>query len=552
MDASTPVRQGGQPSRHVPVSGSDRAIVLGAMRVGPTDDRERISVTVLLRRRCAAALADRIEELSALAPTARTYMSRDEFTAAHGAGEKDVRHIEQFAHEYGLTVDRIHVAAASVVLSGTVASLNQAFKVTLYDFQHPDFSYRGHEGPVHVPEPLSDVVTAVLGLDNRPQTHPHFRIYQEGVESARPSAAQVSYTPPQVAQLYQFPANVNCANQCIGLIELGGGYHTANLDQYFANLGMPSPNMTTVSVDGGDNQPTGSANGPDGEVDLDIEVAASVAPGAHIAVYFAPNTDAGFLDAITTAIHDTTNQPSVLSISWGGPESSWTTQAMQAMNSAIQSAAALGVTVCCAAGDHGSSDGVNDGAFHVDFPASSPYLLACGGTRLMKAGNAISSEVVWNDGANGGATGGGVSDVFPLPSWQANAGVPPSANQGARIGRGVPDIAGDADPATGYQVLVDGQQFAIGGTSAVAPLWAGLMAIANQTLGHPVGFINPVIYRMPTQDNAFRDITSGNNDDSGPGQVYPAGPGWDACTGLGSPNGSNLIDAIRNMGTARP
>ncbi len=175
------------------------------------------------------------------------------------------------------------------------------------------------------------------------------------------------------------------------------------------------------------------------------------------------------------------------------------------------------------------------------------HLLAAG-TRLTGSGSSIINETVWNDGAGGGATGGGVSDVFALPSWQANAQVPPSANPGGRIGRGVPDVAGDADPVTGYQVLVDGQQLAIGGTSAVAPLWAGLIAIANQTIGHPVGFVNPILYSTPSSSNAFRDITSGNNDISGTGDVYQAGPGWDACTGLGSPNGENLIAALSQAG----
>jgi len=152
---------------------------------------------------------------------------------------------------------------------------------------------------------------------------------------------------------------------------------------------------------------------------LDIEVVGAIAPQATIAVYFAPNTDAGFLDAVTTAIHDTANKPSVISISWGGPESSWTQQALTAFDSAFEAAAAVGITVCVASGDNGSSDGVADGADHVDFPASSPHALACGGTSLQVSGNAITVESVWNDGAQGGSGGGGVSASFALPPWQA-------------------------------------------------------------------------------------------------------------------------------------
>jgi kumamolisin len=183
---------------------------------------------------------------------------------------------------------------------------------------------------------------------------------------------------------------------------------------------------------------------------------------------------------------------------------------MQQFDQAFQAAATLGVTVCCAAGDNGSGDGESDGLAHVDFPASSPFALACGGTKLTASGTMITSEVVWNEGPES-ATGGGVSSVFSLPSYQSAAHVPPSANPGGGMGRGVPDVAGDADPVTGYQVRVDGQAFVIGGTSAVAPLWAGLIALMNQQLGHPVGFLNPLLYGSLAGRGLFHDITSGNN-----------------------------------------
>jgi kumamolisin len=288
-------------------------------------------------------------------------------------------------------------------------------------------------------------------------------------------------------------------------------------------------------VDKGKNTP-GTSSGPDGEVMLDIEVSAAVAPGAAIAVYFAPNTDQGFIDAISTAVHDTTNKPSVISISWGGPESSWTAQSMAALDTACQAAAAVGVTITVASGDDGSTDGVTGTANHVDFPASSPHVLACGGTKLTGSGSTIQSEVVWNElSANEGATGGGVSTVFALPAWQANAGVPKSTTTTG--GRGVPDVCGDADPSTGYSVRVDGQTLVIGGTSAVAPLWAGLIALANAKNKVAAGFINPAIYAAGAQ-MAFRDITSGNNGS------FTAGPGWDACSGLGSPIGTAVIPLL--------
>jgi kumamolisin len=294
--------------------------------------------------------------------------------------------------------------------------------------------------------------------------------------------------------------------------------------------------LRSVSVDGGTNAPTGSAGGPDGEVELDIEVAGAIVPSAAIVAYFAPNTDAGFIDAVSTAIHDAGNQPTVISISWGGPESDWTQQALTAMDQAFQDAAALGITVCVACGDNGSSDGVTDGAQHVDFPASSSFALACGGTSLRAAGGSIASETVWNDGTEGGASGGGVSQVFALPAWQQGLKVVDAAGTVSALARrGVPDVSADADPQTGYEVNIDGSVTVIGGTSAVAPLWAGLIARINATRGAPVGLVQPRLYPA---GSAFNDITQGNNGG------YAAAPGWDACTGLGSPKGMAIAAAL--------
>jgi len=428
-------------------------------------------------------------------------------------------------------------ARRTVVLSGTVAQVNEAFGVDLQQFEHAGGSYRGRTGPISVPEELHGVVEAVLGLDNRPQARPHFRARPPhgNVQWRAEAAASTSFTPTALASLYDFPPGTG-AGECIGIIELGGGYRTADLTAYCAELHVPPLRVSAVSVDHGKNHPTGDPNGPDGEVMLDIEVAGAIAPAAHIVVYFAPNTDAGFLDAVTTAVHDTTNQPSVISISWGGPESSWTQQAMTAFDQAFQAAAAMGITICVASGDSGSSDGVNDGADHVDFPASSPHCLACGGTSLRASGSAITSEVVWNDGGDGGAGGGGVSSVFPLPLWQAGLTVARTQAGTAPLQhRGVPDIAGDADPQTGYDVRIDGRETIIGGTSAVAPLWAGLIARINAAKGSPVGYINPQLYQHRA---ALHDITQGNNGE------FTAAPGWDACTGLGSPDGQKVAGVV--------
>jgi kumamolisin len=296
--------------------------------------------------------------------------------------------------------------------------------------------------------------------------------------------------------------------------------------------------VTAIGVDGATNSPTGDPDSADGEVTLDIQVAGAVAPASRIAVYFAPNTDQGFYDAISAAIHDKARKPSVISISWGMPEDRWTPQAMNAYNALFHDAAMLGISVCAASGDGGSSDGETDGADYADFPASSPWVLGCGGTSLTLSDGKIASEIVWNSSIDGGASGGGVSEHFSKPAYQASAKVPvPVASN--PTGRGVPDVAGNADPATGYVVLIGGQQGVVGGTSAVAPLWAGLIALLNERMGKRVGWLHPKLYGKLAPGKALHDITVGNNGD------YYASVGWDPCTGLGTPNGAAILQLLR-------
>lgn len=499
---------------------SDRKLPAAARVIGaiPPDDEMRVSI-----------IAKRKQPLD-LASLNGRHLSRTEFASKYAASADSFDQLRSFAQQHGLSVDEgaSSLDRRTLVLTGTAAKMQQAFGVQLQQVEHEGRHYRVHQQAASMPQECASMVDAVLGLDTRPQAQSHLR----KLKDLRPAAAvEQSYLPRQVAGFYSFPTDVDGSGETIGILELGGGFKTADIQQYFQSQHIAPPQVVAVSVDGAKNSPT-NPNGPDSEVMLDIEVAASVAPAARIAVYFAPNTDQGFIDALTTAVHDTTNHPSVISVSWGGPESNWTQQAMTALDDACQSAAALGVSVTAACGDSGSTDGVSDGASHVDFPASSPHVLACGGTKITVSGSTLTNEVVWNDEAqSGGATGGGVSNVFALPTWQKNANVSGATNGGS--GRGLPDVAADAAPATGYSIEVDGQTEVVGGTSAVAPLWAGLIALLNQKLGKPMGFLNPQIYPL-LGTAVFRDISQGKNGS------YKAGSGWDACTGLGSPVGNSL------------
>jgi kumamolisin len=507
--------------------GSHREPLPGARAIGKSDPTERLEATVLVRRHNADEFKAKVE---ALASGARStgHLTHAELAQQFGASSSDMEAVVNFAKQHHLAVVQEDPGRRAIILSGTVAQFNKAFGVDLQQFEYAGGTYRGRTGPITLPKELDGIVETVLGLDNRPQARPHFRRHQN--TKAAPAG---TFTPTALASIYDFPAG-DGKGECIAIIELGGGYRTTDLKKYFAEIKTSSPRVTAVSVDHGKNHATGDPNGPDGEVMLDIEVAGAIAPAANIVVYFAPNTDAGFLDAISTAIHDTKNKPSVISISWGGPEASWTQQAMTAFDQAFQAGALAGITVCVASGDNGSSDG-GSGA-NVDFPASSPHALACGGTSLQAANGNIQSETVWNDGANGGASGGGVSAFFPLPTWQNGLQVTDGQGQKSALkNRGVPDVCGDADPQTGYVVRVDGSDTVIGGTSAVAPLWAGLIARINAAKGSAVGLINPQLYQNAS---CLHDITKGNNGD------YSASKGWDACTGLGSPDGSKIAGVL--------
>jgi kumamolisin len=529
---------------HVPLEGSERQPLPDARKIGPVPSDQTVRVTVTVRRRPGAELPSP-EELAATPLAERQVLSRAEFAEQYGADPADLDKVEQFAKEHGLEVLEKSPEKRTVVLQGTAPAMSEAFQVELAMYARGDQEYRSREGSVHIPAELTDIVEAVVGLDAHPLAQPHFRRAAEGGGLFTAAAATGGFSPVEIAQLYDFPADTDGSGETIAILELGGGFRDEDLDTYFSELGVRRPTVTAVEIGTAKNSPS-TSDSADGEVMLDIEVAGAVAPGANQLVYFANNTTRGFLGAIQEAVHDQRG-PSVISISWGAPEDAgaWTPTNLQAFDSAFREAALLGVTVCVAAGDNGSTDGVEDGREHVDFPASNPFVIACGGTRLEASNGTVTEEVVWE---RNGATGGGISVSFtPPPSYQDSANLDPPANPGQEPGRGVPDVAGDAAPDTGYQVRVDGEDTVIGGTSAVAPLWAGLVARLNQSLrpsiGHSVGFLNATLYDAHARDG-FSDITQGNNGE------FHAHEGWDACTGLGRPIGTKLLEALGGPVTA--
>ena len=589
------------------LAGSERTMPRAAKVTGKSNPDERIELTVMIRPREAAPTGPRraaaLLAMAARPPESRQYLTREAFAAERGADVADIAQVEQFAHDHTLTVTYSNSAERLVKLSGTLKDLTQAFGATVKQYKLGKIAFRGRTGSLSLPAEVSDKIVGVFGFDTRPAARPRFRALGAATggkaprakppaarapkkkapanrDGARAPAARAAgamkadaltpFTALDVTKLYNFPTQLNGAGQCIGLIELntlnqnnqrGTGYTSADLTAYFAQLKLPMPTISAVGVAGGANLPNIDPDS-DVEVMLDIEVAGSIAPGAKIIVYFAPNTGKGFIDVLSAAVHDTVRKPSVISISWGGPEDVpfTTPQQRDGLEQILQDAAQLGITVCCSAGDDGSPDlplkddqgqPLRDGKPHVDFPASSAFALACGGTTLTATNGAIANEVVWNEGdpkgpnQPSGSTGGGVSNVFAIPAYQANSKVPKSPNGFA--GRGVPDVSGNADSATGYLIKLANvpKLVPVGGTSAVAPLWAGLLTLINQrlaTLGkNSVGLLHPVLYQTPA---AFHDITDGNNDIDRTLHVYSAGPAWDACTGLGTPDGTQVMKAL--------
>ncbi|MGA7217932.1 MAG: S53 family peptidase [Candidatus Sulfotelmatobacter sp.] len=541
------------------IAGSERRPLMGAAVVASVDPEKIIRLTIYVRPKASDVEMPRLHEIGHNPHVLQRAMASQKAQAAFEADPKSLAAVQKFARANGLKVIESSRVKRSVLVEGKTGDAMRAFGVELKIFEHPTKGrYRGRTGPVNVPASLHKIVEAVFGFDNRPIGRPLFKLGPPR-SIARASQIANTYLPTEIANLYDFPDGTDGTGQTVAILAFNGslgdsgqsalgGYSAEAVAGYFKkNLKLPAPSITDVVIQGPGNQPGPGTDPTDatGEVLLDICMAAGVAPKAKFYMYFTEFTEQGWVDCITSAV-TATNAPTVISISYGNPEDGpagdilWTQQAITKVNEAFQRAALAGITISVAAGDQGSTEELPDNLQHVDFPASSPWVLACGGTRVIASQDVISRETVWNDGPES-ATGGGISALFAVPTYQAGANIPPSVNPGHRLGRGVPDVASLADPETGVNVLFpDGSVQPIGGTSAAAPLWSGLIARFNQGLGKPVGFLNPVLYKSLTA-GVLRDITEGDNG------AYKAGPGWDACTGFGSPNGTRLLTALKGL-----
>lgn len=529
-------------SVYVPLNGSKRELLPNSHTAGSVDLSEIVSLTIRVRSvGDPMDLVQRAHELGRTPIAERRYLTHAELAEQYGAAETDLDEISQFASRHDLVVVRRSALERAVVVKAPLRALIAAFHADVGMYHHSTGAYRGRRGELAVPRELGNIVTGVFGFDTRRR---HRTRHPSGGRAAGPGAHS-GVIATEYAARYRFPTESNGvkldgAGQTIALIELGGGYRPNDLQTFFSSAGVAMPQITAVSVDQAANAPS-TAESADAEVMMDIEIAGVVAPGASLAVYFGPNSDKGFLDALSAAVHDTAHKPGVISISWGAPEASADRQGIDAFHEICAAAANLGVTVCAAAGDHGCADrGPDDwdGKIHVDHPACDELVLGCGGTQIDGG-----VDVVWNDGmpfdrsGGGWATGGGISQVFGVPAYQQGMKLPEPL-QGGKPGRGVPDIA---MAATNYFMRVDGMEGAAGGTSAVAPLMAGLIVRLNQAKAKNLGFINPLLYKNPSM---LTDVTKGTNALMHGPPGYHACDGWDACTGLGTPDGTLMLEKL--------
>lgn len=517
---------------------------------------EIISVTLVVRPASSnSSRQNAIKQLANQSPRLQKHLETGEFVKRHGARPKDLSTIEKFAKRNHLRVIEANRAGRSVILSGTLRAIGKAFQVEFALHRYEGRTYRSHQSEILIPPSLDGIVQAVLGLENRALMRHH--AFMHAAHATQPM------DPEEVVKTYDFPAKADGKGQRIAIIELGGGYYDSDMKEYFRKLNLNVPEIHTIEIDDQRNDPAskdlikeildamGATNDTNAaaidptaaakalwtiESTLDIQLAGSFANGASIVVYFAPNNAQGKYHALTSALHNKQYPPTIISCSWGAVEENLTPDFMQSIDQVFQDAALKGVTICFSSGDRGEDSGKN-GSPRVHFPASSPNVLACGGTHWIEPEKRL-KEVVWSEQLPKllAQSGGGVSKTFATPEWQSSAGV---KSKTAQEGRGVPDVAGKADMATGYEMMVGGYGVAMGGTSSVVPMWAGLIARLNQELGKNIGYLTPFLYGKECAE-ALSDIIEGNN-----GTHYQACPGWDACTGLGTPRGNKLLAALK-------
>lgn len=516
--------------------------------LGHTNRSTKSSLTIALQLRNSDKLDNFIASLNdPSSSNYKHYITPEEFKSQYGPTDETVANVKSYLTSKGFKVQNVSSNNAFITVSGTTGHVEDAFGVTINNYQNSQGQtyYSNAQAPT-IPAEFSGVITDVEGMNNEAHyTHPKIRKPTTHVNS-KPAAVVPNvgsgpaggYTPAELKGAYDVSplasAGYTGSGQTVAVMELDG-YKSTNTTNYSNYYGLGSPAPTNVYVDGYN----GAAGQGEVEVELDIEVINAIAPKAQVRVYEGPNTDQGLIDTYQKIASD--NIAKSISVSWGIGEQHESSATMNSLHTIFQQYATQGQSIFAAAGDNGAYDS-GGSTLEVDSPANDPYVTGVGGTHLNLSGSSYSSESIWSNNTNKTGGGGGLSKVYAMPSFQSGTGVQNSYSNGKRQ---VPDVSADADPSTGYSIYSQGTWTVVGGTSAAAPLWAGIAALNNQYAAANgkgnLGQANPTLYKSfnTTQTYpAYHDVTSGTN------LYYPATAGYDMASGIGTPDAYNLIRDI--------
>lgn len=531
-----------------------------ARRLGAADPGAELSLSVLLHPKDGRALAEAVRDASDPSlPGYGRYFSAEELRRLVSPGWQDIDAVVAWLNDAGLSTEEPAGARTVIRAHGPVEKIARALEAPFGAYA-VDGGTRGARGAhatrlaieeePRIPAALAPLVRGIAGLN----TFPPARIFPPPI--AKPIRFRGGRVPPErgpaggyspvaIREAYEIPQEATGADERVAILEFGGGFSLDDFTHFCREFGLPETAAGEVSVRGAKNDFRGRTGDADVEVALDMDWVRATAPEAHVELWWAPNTDTGWVDFLARVLDaPEERRPTVVSISWGMTEDGFSTSRRYDQTRQLFQACALaGVTFVCASGDAGASDEMLgtpgfDGQRHVDFPSIVPEVTAVGGTKLVEGARGY-TESVWNDGAKGGASGGGFSRFIRVPEWQRD-----SVGKRASM-RGVPDVAAVASPDPGLAIRVRKQWTAAGGTSVAAPIWAGVLALVNQArrqAGRPrLGAANPALYALPS--SVFHDVLKGDN---GYGGVtgFAAGKGWDAVTGLGSPRVERLIEKL--------
>ena len=518
-----------QPQSHIPHA------LKNFSDQGKTDESQQLPVTVALKLNNESDLEQRLTAM--YNPSSSSYgrfMTPEEFRTQYAPTQDQVTKVQAFLTSNGVQGLAIHPNGYMITGKASVKSLNSMFQTELHQYKDTNGKavFAPSSEPV-LPQGLS--IQGIHGLNNVAKWH-HSAHQLSASSSATKSGTGHSgaYSPADIRGAYNLPTSVNGSGQVLGLFELDG-FNQSDIAAYASNYSLPAPQVSAVAVDG----TTGSAGGGIGEVTLDIELQLAVAPAAQVLVYEGPNSDTGILDTYAMIAND--NKAKSISTSWGTAETGTSSSLLQSENTVFMQMAAQGQSIFSAAGDSGAND--NGSGPSIDDPSGQPYMTAVGGTTLTANGGVYGSETTWTSG------GGGISSVWPIPSWQQ--GLATAANKASPTMRNIPDVSVNADPSTGYDIYVSGGWGSWGGTSAAAPVWAGFIALVNQQRASggmgTLGFANKPLYALGTSSryaSDFHDIS-----DNSTNGLYPAVSGYDDATGWGSMNGQNLFEDLSSAST---